>query len=73
MKQSWKPLLILALVAVAVFHLAPTAEFYNMAVPERESLQLREPSRYYELRKDAINLGLDLQGGIHLVMEVDVE
>ena len=73
MKQSWKTLLILALVAVAVFHLAPTAEFYNMAVPERESLQLREPSRYYELRKDAINLGLDLQGGIHLVMEVDVE
>ena len=73
MKQSWKSLLILAFIAVAVFHLAPTFEFYNMAVSERESLQLREPSRYYELRKDAINLGLDLQGGIHLVMEVDVE
>ena len=73
MKQNWKLLLILTLIVVALIHLAPTFEFYTMSVPERESLQLSDPGRYYELRKGAINLGLDLQGGIHLVMEVDVE
>ena len=31
------------------------------------------PGSFYDLQKRAINLGLDLQGGIHLVMEVDRE
>ena len=30
MRQNWKPLLILALVVTAVFHLYPTIEFYSM-------------------------------------------
>jgi SecD/SecF fusion protein len=73
MRQNWKPLLILALVVTAVFHLYPTIEFYQMDAEARQQMEHDRPSTYYDLQKRAINLGLDLQGGIHLVMEVETE
>jgi SecD/SecF fusion protein len=73
MRQNWKPLLILALVVTAVFHLYPTIEFYQMDAETRQQMEHDRPSTYYDLQKRAINLGLDLQGGIHLVMEVETE
>ena len=73
MKQNWKPLLILALIVIAVFYLWPTGQFYRLSESEREAVKLDDPSEYYRLQQGSINLGLDLQGGIHLVMEVDLE
>ncbi len=73
MRQNWKALLILALVVTAVFHLYPTIEFYRMDVDARQQMERDQPTIYYDLQKRAINLGLDLQGGIHLVMEVETE
>jgi SecD/SecF fusion protein len=73
MRQNWKPLMILALVVTAVFHLYPTIEFYQMDAEARQQMEHDRPSTYYDLQKRAINLGLDLQGGIHLVMEVETE
>ena len=73
MRQNWKTLLILALVVTAVFHLYPTIEFYRMDVDARQQMERNQPTIYYDLQKRAINLGLDLQGGIHLVMEVETE
>ncbi|MBT6144018.1 MAG: protein translocase subunit SecD [Gemmatimonadetes bacterium] len=73
MKQNWKPLLILALLATAVVYLYPTVEFYGMVPAERETLEHDAPTSYYDMQRKAINLGLDLQGGIHLVMEVVTE
>ena len=73
MRQNWKPLLILALVVTAVFHLYPTIEFYSMDVDARRQMERDHPTIYYDLQKRSINLGLDLQGGIHLVMEVVTE
>ena len=65
--------MILALVVTAVFHLYPTIEFYQMDAEARQQMEHDRPSTYYDLQKRAINLGLDLQGGIHLVMEVETE
>ena len=73
MRQNWKPLLILALVVIAVYYLYPTVQFYSMDPAARTELEHDQPTTYYDLQKRAINLGLDLQGGIHLVMEVDRE
>jgi SecD/SecF fusion protein len=73
MKQNWKPLLILALLIAAVLHLYPTVEFYGMEPAQREALEHDAPASYYDMQRKAINLGLDLQGGIHLVMEVVTE
>ena len=72
MKQNWKPLLILALIIMAAFYLYPTVQFYGLDEAERGQMQRHAPASYFDLQKRSINLGLDLQGGIHLVMEVDL-
>ncbi len=73
MKQNWKPLLVLLLLVTAVWYLIPTVEFYGLTDEELASKQRNAPAEYYALQRGAVNLGLDLQGGIHLVMEVDLE
>ena len=62
-RESWRLLAIGATIVLALFYLYPTYQFYY-APPE--NLDRRE-----RVKQQAINLGLDLQGGIHLVLEVD--
>ncbi len=59
---SWKLFLVLAVVVVAVVHILPTID---MTLNDR-----KEPALW---PKKKINLGLDLQGGMHLVLEVDID
>jgi len=73
MKQNWKPILVLLLLVTAVWYLVPTVQFYGLTDDELASKQRNAPAEYFDLQRGAINLGLDLQGGIHLVMEVDLE
>ncbi len=73
MKQNWKPILVLLLLVAAVWYLVPTVQFYGMTDEELATKQRNAPAEYYALQRGAVNLGLDLQGGIHLVMEVDLE
>lgn len=64
-----------AVVAVAVlaaaWYLWPTLRLYSMPEEERQALQTDEPGRWDRLHERAIQLGLDLQGGMHLVLELD--
>ena len=64
-----------AIVAVAfvagLWYLWPTARFYSMPAQERQTLQRDDPSSFERLKSAAIKLGLDLQGGMHLVLELD--
>jgi protein-export membrane protein SecD len=46
-------------------------QFYGFVGEGAEQLRQNDPVEFFKLQQDAINLGLDLQGGIHLVMEVD--
>ena len=73
MKRNRKLVLILALIAAAVYYLLPSVEFYSMTDDERESMGLKAPEQFADLKKRSLNLGLDLQGGIHLVLEVKTE
>ena len=73
MRKNWKALLTLALIAIAAFYLYPSLDLYGMSSADREKMKLNSPARYFDLHGRAITLGLDLQGGIHLVMEVDIE
>lgn len=60
---AWRILLVVAFLALSVVYLTPTLS-HNL------------PSWWTEssvFPKDRINLGLDLQGGSHLVMEVETE
>ena len=73
MKRNRKLVLILALIAAAAYYLLPSVEFYSMTDDEREDLGLKAPEQLVDLKKRSLNLGLDLQGGIHLVLEVKTE
>lgn len=112
--SPWKFVLLLFLVAGAVYYLYPSVQWYSMPAPQRNALrsdrtdeldaeiarllatrdasglseeekqainenlsQLRkqredERRRLEELQDKALNMGLDLQGGIHLVLQVDL-
>lgn len=72
MKTHWKQLLILALIALSGYYLYPTIQFYGLSPEQRGTLHHNNPTQFYDQHKDAINLGLDLQGGIYLVLEVDL-
>ena len=73
MKRNRKLVLIVALIAAAVYYLLPSVDFYSMTDDERESMELKSPEQLVDLKKRSLNLGLDLQGGIHLVLEVKTE
>jgi protein-export membrane protein SecD len=63
--------LILALLVAAVWYLVPTIRLYSKSPEELRELGAADPAAARELKEDAIKLGLDLQGGMHLVLEID--
>ncbi len=72
MTRNWKPLLIVALILIAAYYLYPSIQFYGMPEAEKTAMEQNSPAALDDLHKRSLNLGLDLQGGIHLVMEVDL-
>jgi len=66
--DQWKLAGVLAVTAYTVWLLWPSYRYYSMTPAQREALPAQELA---QIRKKAIHLGLDLQGGMHLVLEVD--
>jgi SecD/SecF fusion protein len=62
-RESSRILFVSATFLLALFYLYPTYELYYDPP--------QNPDERAQLKQKAINLGLDLQGGIHLVLEVD--
>lgn len=58
-------------ILAAAWYLWPTMRYYSMSSEEREELQRNDPAAWDRLKEGAIQLGLDLQGGMHLVLELD--
>lgn len=67
-KLQWKLGLVLGLLIFSVWLLYPTIEWYTKTQDEREKLES------VRLRpKRILNLGLDLRGGTHMLLELDVD
>jgi SecD/SecF fusion protein len=64
----WKLLSLVVLLGLAVVVMIPTFQLYGMS-PEARKGTGDEAVR--KLRSKALKLGLDLQGGMHLVLELD--
>jgi len=67
-KLHWKIGTILGLLILSIYLLYPTVEWYSKTSDERaksEAMRMRP--------KRILNLGLDLKGGTHLLLELDVE
>lgn len=58
-------------ILAACWYLWPTYRLYSMTPAAQQELQQEDPAAWQELKDDAIKLGLDLQGGMHLVLELD--
>jgi protein-export membrane protein SecD len=67
--ETWKLVSVVVATLVSIFYLFPSLRFYS--VPFAERIAAPKDSPVAKLREKAIPLGLDLQGGLHLVMEVD--
>jgi protein-export membrane protein SecD len=65
--------IIAAALLVSAWYLWPTVRLYSMPRSERDRIQREDPTAFDRLRERAIKLGLDLQGGMHLVLELDDE
>ena len=67
-KTQTKWLGLLALIVGSVFLLYPSINWYQLEPAERAKLELLR-----ERPKRLVNLGLDLKGGTHMVMELQVD
>lgn len=64
----WKALLTVVLLAAAVWQLIPTFRLQGLTEAQKAEMPREELNRLYT---KAIHLGLDLKGGMHLVMEIN--
>ena len=65
-------IIILSVLILSLYFLYPTARMFMMSEDEQMELQRTDAEQYEFLVKHQINLGLDLQGGMHVLLEVDV-
>ncbi len=63
--------IVFVIILGSLYFLYPTFKLWTMPAEERELLAIEDPEKLDELHKKAIKLGLDLSGGMHLVLEVD--
>ncbi|MEJ2055512.1 MAG: hypothetical protein P8X42_16475, partial [Calditrichaceae bacterium] len=68
-----KFILILFVLGVAVYLLYPTYKFSAMTQDQKDEMELNDRNDFMKLKSKVINLGLDLQGGMHVLLEVDVK
>ena len=69
--QGWKIGLIVFLVLGSIWVLYPTVQLWQMSAEEKQQYEQSDPTGWLVLQKKAIKLGLDLRGGMHVVLEVD--
>lgn len=65
---KWRIILIAIVVIVALFYLHPTLKIVSLSDDEKAAMPAEE---FADLKNRAIHLGLDLQGGMHVVLEID--
>jgi len=70
--DQWKLGAVLLVTVIAVWYLIPSFQFYaNYYNRSAQQLASVSAQQLADLRKKAIHLGLDLQGGMHISLEVD--
>ena len=69
----WKAGFIAAITVFSVWALVPSVIYFRLPASERNEASVFEKARPRWAPGKHLNLGLDLQGGIHLVMGVEVD
>ncbi len=71
--QNWRIFITVVLVAIGTFLFRHTLNLWTMTEEDKIALQEKDPGALLALQQKAIRLGLDLQGGIHVVLRVKME
>ncbi len=66
-----KLIIVFLVLAGALYFLYPTIRVITMPEDEIERLKIENPEKIDRLMSKSLKLGLDLKGGMHLVLEVD--
>ncbi len=69
--SKWKFIVILAALILAAWLLYPTIRWYSNNDAERTQLQKVDYDTWKSLNDHKLNLGLDLQGGVSLLLKID--
>src|SRR5437660_12668129 len=69
----WQAGLIVAVTVAAIYALVPSWTYFRLPTDQRNETSVFEKARPKWAPARHLNLGLDLQGGIHLVMGVEVD
>ncbi|MGB2981937.1 MAG: protein translocase subunit SecD [Candidatus Zixiibacteriota bacterium] len=64
-------LLISFLILASFYALFPSFKLWSMSEADKEHIRSTEPQDLINLERKAIKLGLDLKGGMHVVLQVD--
>jgi len=68
--SKWIIGLTILFIVVTVWELVPTISLITMSPDTKKELSKNDPEKLARLEANAINLGLDLKGGMHLIVEV---
>ncbi len=69
--RSYLTLLVIFLILASLWYLYPSIKLWTMSDSEKLAIRNTEPQDLIKLEGKALNLGLDLKGGMHVVLEVD--
>ena len=67
-KTRWQAILVLVVVGLCVWRVSYTLRFFSLNDAEKAQMV---PERVAAIERNSLKLGLDLEGGMHLVLEVD--
>ena len=70
-RVTWVWVLIAVLLLGSAYALWPTIRIAAMDDARRQAAEEKDPAAWMRLKRKAIKLGLDLRGGMRVVMEVD--
>ena len=71
--QKWRLTITLGLIVLGLLAFWNTFELWTMSEADQAAMQEESPDELLALQQKAIRLGLDLQGGIHVVLRVKTE
>jgi protein-export membrane protein SecD len=64
-------MLVVFLIVVSLWAIYPSIKLWSMSESDKQTLRTTEPQDLIGLEKKALKLGLDLKGGMHVVLQVD--
>jgi len=69
--QLWLTSITIFLILASAWYLYPSLKLWSLSETEKMILKEKDPQELLDLEQRGIKLGLDLQGGMHVVLQVD--